>query len=642
MRGSQTAVLLLALAACSPFLSEPVWPASPDAAQPVAPDGGPVDAALPVAPDAGAPDAEPSDAAEPAMDAETPLDAGTPDGSPGGADAAPPDSATYTLPDDRAVIWRGNVGARSVGTRSACAADAGADTLTPSGGDDTAAIQGAIDSCSGKVVQLSAGTFKIGRQLWLRSNVTLRGAGMGLTILQGQASIASAGADAGVGTSLLAIRDDGSSPSAPIDLTGDLSKGVTTLNTASTHNWNAGDLLQIDQLNSPTTDPPVVSVGYNGSCYWCGRGSGSRSAGQFAKVKSVVDSRKVELELPLYWTYDAALSPQAMKIWSPVVAAGVEQLTVDNSASGSEKQSDNGTIAVWYSIESWLDRVEVIGSYKEAVVVNGAYRATIHGCKIHEGLPSTFGLPQYEYGRAGGIRIVMGSANLIEDCQLYRLRAGITLGGSAISGNVIAYNYVRDLYDLNPASAMTLAPFRFHGGHSMMNLLEGNQGTGVLLADNGWASSNHNTFFRNRTGMGAWGTGRWDVNLQRMHRYFTFVGNVLGDVGVEDRYDLKNVDCVVATDDAVFRLGYQSDGSCSATTNYDAAVESTLLRHANWDGFNDGTVFNGADARVLPASLYLTARPAWWGAVPWPAIGPDVTPKYPAARAAGAGTPWDP
>jgi len=29
--------------------------------------------------------------------------------------------------------------------------------------------------------------------------------------------------------------------------------------------------------------------------------------------------------------------------------------------------------------------------------------------------------------------------------------------------------------------------------------------------------------------------------------------------------------------------------------------------------------------QTLPPSLFLSARPGWWGAMPWPAIGPDVT-----------------
>jgi len=27
----------------------------------------------------------------------------------------------------------------------------------------------------------------------------------------------------------------------------------------------------------------------------------------------------------------------------------------------------------------------------------------------------------------------------------------------------------------------------------------------------------------------------------------------------------------------------------------------------------------------LPSSFYLTTKPIWWGPMPWPAIGPDVT-----------------
>src|SRR5581483_1404841 len=29
--------------------------------------------------------------------------------------------------------------------------------------------------------------------------------------------------------------------------------------------------------------------------------------------------------------------------------------------------------------------------------------------------------------------------------------------------------------------------------------------------------------------------------------------------------------------------------------------------------------------QTLPASLYLSTKPSWWGTMPWPAIGPDIT-----------------
>src|SRR3569832_2482392 len=61
-------------------------------------------------------------------------------------------------------------------------------TITPlgSGKDDTTAIQSAIDSCpDGEVVSLSAGVFTIaeGNLVLIHKDITLRGAGPGVTVL---------------------------------------------------------------------------------------------------------------------------------------------------------------------------------------------------------------------------------------------------------------------------------------------------------------------------------------------------------------------------------------------------------------------------------------------------------------------------
>jgi hypothetical protein len=29
----------------------------------------------------------------------------------------------------------------------------------------------------------------------------------------------------------------------------------------------------------------------------------------------------------------------------------------------------------------------------------------------------------------------------------------------------------------------------------------------------------------------------------------------------------------------------------------------------------------------IPASLYLSGKPSWWGSLAWPPFGPDLTPK---------------
>ena len=71
----------------------------------------------------------------------------------------------------------------------------------------------------------------------------------------------------------------------------------------------------------------------------------------------------------------------------------------------------------------------------------------------------------------------------------------------------------------------------------------------------------------------------------------------------------------------------------------DPRVKTTLFRWGNYDVVNAAVVWNAAEVpstltpfgnpvpgnQTLPASLYLAGKPAWWGSVPWPAIGPDVT-----------------
>ena len=66
-------------------------------------------------------------------------------------------------------------------------------TLSPSGGDDTAAIQAALNGCpANQVVQLTAGVFKIsGNGLsFVSPNCTLRGAGPGQGLNTGNNGVA--------------------------------------------------------------------------------------------------------------------------------------------------------------------------------------------------------------------------------------------------------------------------------------------------------------------------------------------------------------------------------------------------------------------------------------------------------------------
>src|ERR1700730_15164338 len=85
------------------------------------------------------------------------------------------------IPPDRDFAW--NPGMMSKGgilSRTPVCA-----TLSPSGGDDSAAIQAQLDSCpSEQVVMLNPGTFTVNNYLLIHSPITLRGSGAGITILK--------------------------------------------------------------------------------------------------------------------------------------------------------------------------------------------------------------------------------------------------------------------------------------------------------------------------------------------------------------------------------------------------------------------------------------------------------------------------
>ena len=69
-------------------------------------------------------------------------------------------------------------------------------------------------------------------------------------------------------------------------------------------------------------------------------------------------------------------------------------------------------------------------------------------------------------------------------------------------------------------------------------------------------------------------------------------------------------------------------GTGSNPTNslyYDTNVKATLIRHGNFDYVNDTVIWDPLIGNhVLPASLYLTSTPSWFGSLSLPAIGPDV------------------
>ena len=67
-------------------------------------------------------------------------------------------------------------------------------------------------------------------------------------------------------------------------------------------------------------------------------------------------------------------------------------------------------------------------------------------------------------------------------------------------------------------------------------------------------------------------------------------------------------------------------GDCDAAGN-DPNTKLTMLRHGNYDYFNNAVVWDPLIAdHTIPSSLYLSAKPAFFKDLRWPAIGPDLNP----------------
>jgi len=157
--------------------------------------------------------------------------------------------------------------------------------------------------------------------------------------------------------------------------------------------------------------------------------------------------------------------------------------------------------------------------------------------------------------------------------------------------------------------------------------------------DGYYGSSSYNTLFRNRI------SGQ--LRLKHFSDYYNVVGNILGDTRA-NTYETEAANYWEQGIAPIYELGFPNIGNASYTgtlgpTNppdyhalsnnledcqqLDRNVKATILRHGNWDAVNNDVVWdNRISDHTIPNSLYLTAKPSWWGELPWPPIGPDRTP----------------
>jgi hypothetical protein len=538
-------------------------------------------------------------------------------------------------------------------------------------------------------VQLSAGTFTVNDYLLIHSAITLRGAGAGATLLQ-KTNGAVASCDANppdaqpiviLGPNRWPWPDDATSQL----LTADGAKGALAVTIASAAGLAPGQFVLVDetsgaswqpdplgqgqvmatpdfgivwQLHNPTVeyvDDPVAIATPSAANHWAGLGDGQDAASWFcrqdrphAEVKEVasVAGNVVTFTTPLHTDFRVGHHAEVTRYPDPnvhVTHAGVESLSVTGGSDGA--------IRFETAAYCWAKNIENSVWMGEAFAVENSFRIEIRDSYVHDAACGSPGGGAYALSLSGG------SAELLYENNINVMANKVMVARSSGAGSVIGYNYMDDGYIFYAEGWIEIGINGSHmvGPHHM--LFEGNYSFN-FDSDDTHGSSTYHTVFRN------WlrGTRRPFVNPTNGHtiddaaspdsgpkrcagamaytRSMSFVGNVLGAPGEMDGwvYDASGPDAIFSSA-AIWMLGWTSN----TPTPYDPATTATTLRDGNWDFVSLAQKWetNPGFTGQLPDSLYLTTKPAFFGANPWPWVDPTTgtVSTLPAKARYDAGTP---
>jgi len=563
--------------------------------------------------------------------------------TPGGG--GPPSDAGEVLPADRATTWNPGLNAAGGIPRRTTVYK----TLTPSGGDDTAVIQAALDSCpANQVVKLAPGTFHIsGDGLAIgRSNVVLRGSG---STLPG-GTLLTKPRNTGMPVIIIGLRWYEFTPG--VALVRDAPKGGKSITLASNPGYKVGELVYLNQLADEArsdSTPPVRKVTWGENAPPGGPERGwfceyNRPIGQSLEIASI-QGNTLTFSTPLHIAFETALSAHVVRITDepggvPVDAvrfSGIEDLAVENGDGGD----GGGNIHLFATMYAWVKNVDSAHSIGHSCNLEGTFRSEVRDSYFHETLDPNPG------GAGYGIGLTRyASDNLYENNVVWDFNK-MTLGRASGGGNVFGYNYFTDGYGETYRDIVEIGagPNHYAGAH--MELFEGNEGFN-FDSESYWGNATYATSFRNHwtglrrsaaplTLLDAW--NRRAVGVQVGGWWYSFVGDVLGFPGMplfkgkdlsgnafsQDRF-IAESDPNNLNDDAsvpMWKLGYEGT---HWPDKADPLVLSRLYRHGNFDYVTKTIQWNPSNSNhTLPRSLYLSAKPAFFGASRWPWVDATAT-----------------
>ena len=520
------------------------------------------------------------------------------------------------------------------------------ETISPSGGDDTATIQAALDSCpTNGVVELAAGVFHIsGGGLTLDSSYcTLRGAGPGPGNFAA-GSPPAAGTTGGTylvdtsgSTTVAAIGPASGGSGTATNLTADAVKGSRSVTVGSTSGLAAGELVILDELTDSSISHWNSEDPENNSGWF---EEPNRPLGETMQIASV-SGNTVTFTTDFPITYKVAQTAHLYPLTGVVKYSGIEDLYVYGGG-------DNG-LQVWDCAYCWVKHVEGTWDTGAEVEVGQSFGTEIRDSYFHD---SSAGL--YSGGSSYGIALDWYASDTLVENNIVMNFDKVDAMRSAGGGNVFGYNYMTNGADLGGQWTED----ELEGNHMTTphyELFEGNESANADTDDR-WGNSVYITYFRNDlTGenpsfpgvapVRAAGLTQWDW-------WYSFVGNVLGTPGDTNMTGYESVNGNPTWTGNEWLICYQNNedvsdgGQCLSTVLRDGNYDY-FTNEVHWHGIGGTGVNNGltppADA-TLPDSLYLSSKPAFFDSNPWPwvdgsnAAGP-LPGQLPARARYAAGTP---
>ena len=497
-------------------------------------------------------------------------------------------------------------------------------------------INNAIANCgSNQYVELGSGTFTLSSGIvFAKSNVTLRGQGAASTrlVINGttsgcslfyQSAIRMCAGSGNIGSTA----GGGPGPDNSASWTAGYAQGTTVITLSNTTNLQVGSTLFLDQQNDGSDGYPAA-----GDIYICdGTSSCSNQGGNsYARVGRVqtqltsvtaINGNQVTISPPVSPpNFRSSQNPGAW--WgnaSTVLrGSGIEDLTVDFTGGGQ------AGIEMINATNTWVKGVRLIftggpGNFVFHLLIVNGFRVTTRDSYFYG--PNVQGNTQYAY-------TPHVSGSLLFENNILHHNVSAMLPNDPEVGSVYAYNYVDDLF--------YSGAIQLHNAASLLNLYEGNN-IPSFLGDILHGPHYFETLFRNH--IDGYAHNQQQVNensgiiLLSKNRFFNLVGNVIGHSHFTSYQALQS-----ANQNAIYGFGHQGSGSGTSVGN-DANVLRTVVRWGNWDSVNSATRFLASEVpsgipnfanpvpatQSLPESFYLSSKPAWFGSVPWPPIGPDVT-----------------